>query len=116
MAQMKPPKTPTSSKGATSAMSRDCVNMCHVHAAVAKAQTSKMPVLLTVPFRVIRLVASIAPPYWLPDRSRKVLSLKAGFEVFIRAMGLSVFQNRVGFHQFSMGRTATPGSILNLSG
>src|ERR1039457_3979083 len=93
MAQMNPPMTPTINHGATSAMSRDWVKRCQVQAAVAKAHTSRMPFLLTVPLRVMRSVASIAPPYPLLARSRNVLSLKAGLDVFIKGMEFSVFQS-----------------------
>ena len=62
MAVMKPPKTPSISSPDTSDGSWVCMKARQVYAAVAKAQISRMPVRLTVPFRVIRLAASIAPP------------------------------------------------------
>ena len=42
------------------------MNEFHVHAAVAIAHSSRMPVLFTVPLKVIRAAASTRlPPYWL---------------------------------------------------
>src|SRR5665213_2060755 len=95
MAQMNPPNNPTIISPDTEPKSRDCRNRCHVHAAVAKAHTSRMPVLFTVPFSVIRLVASIAPPYCAPGRLRNVFSLSAGFDVFINAIAYSPWCNYV---------------------
>src|SRR5208337_3961160 len=89
MAQMNPPIKPPSISGATSARLRDWRKRCHVHQAVAIAQSSRTPVLFTVPLRVIRLVKSVTPPYWLPERSRNVLSLNAGLDVFISAIDSS---------------------------
>ena len=77
--------------GPTVLMSRVCRNEFHVHAAVATAQSSRMPVLLTVPLRVIRAAASTRlPPYWLWAKSLKVFFPSAGFDVFISAMDVSV--------------------------
>src|SRR6516164_7495077 len=99
MAQMKPPKTPRRRSPATSAGSRETVNRYQVYAAVANAQTSRMPVLFTVPLRVMRLAASIAVPNPPPDRLRNVLSPNAGFEVLKIAITVSPPPSeRVGFH------------------
>src|ERR1035441_3185350 len=53
------------------------------------AQTSRIPVLLTVPLSVMRLAASIAPPYWLSERPLKVLLPSAGLEVLNNAIAFS---------------------------
>src|ERR1035438_5257699 len=89
MAQMNPPSSPPSISGATAAISRVCRNWCQVQPAVAIAQTSRMPVLFTVPLSVIRLAASIAPPYWLSERPLKVLLPSAGLEVLNNAIAFS---------------------------
>ena len=67
-----------------------CMNEFHVHAAVATAHSSRMPVLLTVPLSVMRAQASIRlPPYWLRAKSLKVFWPRAGFEVFISAIEIT---------------------------
>src|ERR1017187_8417071 len=91
MAQMNPPIKPPNISGATSAISRDRRKRCHVHQAVAIAQSSRTPVLFTVPLSVIRLVRSVTPPYWLPERSRNVFSPNAGLDVFISAIVFSPY-------------------------
>ena len=63
------------------------MNWFHVHAAVATAHSSRMPVLFTVPLSVIRAAASTRlPPYWLRAASLKVFWPSAGFEVLNNAM------------------------------
>ncbi len=93
-AQINPPNIPISIRGITSAISRDCMNRCHVQAAEAMAQMSRTPVLFTVPLRVMRSAASIRLPDGLAARSRKVWSPSAGLDVFISAMILSIREIR----------------------
>src|ERR1700722_872984 len=88
MAVMKPPKTPSISRPDTVEGSWVSMNSRHVYAAVAKAQMSRMPVRLTVPFRVIRFAASMAPPK--RAASWNVLEPKAGLEVLNRGIKCSL--------------------------
>ena len=91
MATMKPPKSPIISSGATVAKSCVCKNEFHVQAAVAMQHSSRMPVLLIAPLRVMRAEASIRlPPYWLRATSLNVFWPRAGFEVLKSAMNFSV--------------------------
>src|ERR1035438_6750280 len=87
-AKINPPNKPTSISGATAAMLRAGKNWLQVQAAVTSEQRSRTPVLFTVPESVMRSAAStrppIPPPYWTPGRLRKVLSLRAGLDVFIK--------------------------------
>src|SRR6516164_3658337 len=95
IATMNPPSAPTRSSGETAPKSRSTRNRYQVQAAVAKAQISRIPVLFTVPLRVMREVTSMVPPYWLPTTPRKVFSPRAGFEVFIRGIEqTSIVQGR----------------------
>src|SRR3954463_6086940 len=87
MAQMKPPKTPRITQPPMAAGLPEARYWNQVQAAEANVRMRRMPVLLTVPLRVMRAVASIRlPPYPLPGTLRKVFSPRAGFEVFIKAM------------------------------
>ena len=86
MAQMNPPISPSIISGATADMSCSGRNKCHVQAAVAMAQMSRMPVLFTVPLSVIRSAASIRPPYCASEILLKVFAPSAGLDVFISAI------------------------------
>src|SRR5579862_3696527 len=86
MATMNPPNNPIKTIGPAALKSRVCRNELQVHAAVAMAHTSRMPVLFTVPFTVMRAAASIVPPFRLPGMLRKVFGPRAGLEVFVRGM------------------------------
>src|SRR5512146_2856635 len=70
-----PPIAPTTARPA--AVSGERVSRFHDHAAVAIAHSRRMPVLLTVPERV--MVSPRATP-----SPRKAVLLRAGFEVLIR--------------------------------
>src|SRR5579863_5231120 len=86
-AKTNPPSEPTNMAGPTKVMSCVLMNWVQVHAAVAIAQSSRMPVLLTVPSSVMRDEASTRlPPYALCAKSLKVFWPRAGLEVFIKAM------------------------------
>src|ERR1700733_781391 len=74
MAKMRPPTTPTSASGATVAGEGEFKKRCHVQAAVAMAQISSKPVLLTVPCSVM---ASPKATPWL----RNACSFSAGLAV-----------------------------------
>ncbi len=88
MATMNPPNAPTSTAGPAKLRSCVCMKEFHVHAAVATAHSSRMPVLLTVPLSDMRAEASTRfPPYWLCAKLLKVFWLSAGFEVLNNAMG-----------------------------
>ena len=68
------------------------MNEFQVQAAVATAQSSRMPVLLMVPLRVMRDEASMRlPPVWLRAKSLKVFWPSAGFEVLIRGIEITPF-------------------------
>src|SRR5437660_6947037 len=81
-AAISPPIKPGSSS--PMARSGEVVATFHDQAAVAIAHISSKPVLLTVPLRV--MVSPNATPSPL-----KVLSFNAGFEVFMSAILLSLF-------------------------
>src|SRR5215472_1849658 len=89
MAQMKPPIAPTIRRPATEATSPEVMKRDQVHAALATASTSRIPVLFTVPLRVIRAAASTYDGY-PPPTLRNVFSPRAGFEVFIRGIEISI--------------------------
>src|SRR5579863_2445208 len=92
--KMRPPNRPIVKAGPAKLMSRVCINEFHVQDAVSTAQSSKMPVLLMVPFRVMRCAASMRlPPYWLPWKSLKVFFPRAGFDVFISGIAISPSPN-----------------------
>src|ERR1017187_2449317 len=85
MAQRNPPMLPASRYGVMSAIWCDCANRRQVQAAVATAQSSRMPVLLTVPLSVMEPAFASSPDRG-PAKSRKVFSLNAGLAVLISAM------------------------------
>ncbi len=116
MATINPPSAPTSSRGATSAKSRATRKRYQVQAAVAKAQISRIPVLFTVPLRVMRVVTSIDPPYWLSDTPRNVLSPRAGFEVFIRGIEQILHRAGCALLHASSWDACTPIPILDVQG
>src|ERR1039458_8804880 len=79
------------------------------------AQTSRMPVLLTVPFSVMRPARSVMPPYPEPEMLRNVFSLSAGLDVFISAIGFSPYCRSGLWPRRGMVReTSIPVSILIL--
>src|SRR5947209_20360075 len=94
MAAISPPIAPGSRS--PTARSGEVVARFHDQAAVAMAQTSSSPVLLTVPLRV--MVSPNAMPSPL-----NVLSFNAGFEVFMSAILLSSLAKK------PQRRTCTPG-------
>src|SRR5579863_3711967 len=86
-AKTNPPSAPTKMAGPTKVISCVLRNRVQVHAAVATAQSSRMPVLLTVPSSVMRDEASTRfPPYALCANSLKVFWPRAGLDVFIKAI------------------------------
>src|SRR5208337_426145 len=88
MATTNPPSAPSITAGPATVRSCVCMNWFHVHAAVAIAHSSRMPVLFTVPLSVMRAEASTRlPPYWLCAKLENVFWPSAGFEVLINAMG-----------------------------
>ena len=74
------------------------MKLFQVHAAEASAHSSRIPVLFTVPFMVMRAEASINPPYWPPywplENCLNVSWPRAGFEVFIRGIADSSMSPR----------------------
>src|SRR5947207_15391070 len=79
MATMNPPIAPIAVRGSTVSAVGAWVNRFHVQAAVATAQTTRIPVLFTVPDRVI-CSPMPTPSAW------KLLRFNAGFEVLISAI------------------------------
>src|ERR1017187_7257655 len=89
MATMKPPMRPPIITPLTAEASpADCRKRRQVQAAVAIEQSSRMPVLFTVPLRVMRPAAAASPNWPAWARSVKVLSPRAGFEVLISAINI----------------------------
>src|SRR6202041_2588100 len=79
IATTNPPTSPIPISGNTASEVRAWKNRLQLHAAVATTQISRTPVLLTVPVNVIASPDS-------PLTTRKLLTFKAGFEVFIKAI------------------------------
>src|ERR1700722_4658755 len=91
-AKMRPPTRPIMIARPATLGSCACMNEFHVHAAVAMAQRSRMPVLLMVPLRDMRAEASMRlPPVWLRAKSLKVFWPSAGLEVLIRGIEVTPF-------------------------
>jgi hypothetical protein len=71
-------------------MSRVCMNEFHVHAAVATAHSSRMPVLLMVPLkRHARAASTRLPPYWLLLKVAEGVLPRAGFAVLNSAIEIA---------------------------
>src|SRR4051794_16199970 len=77
IATTNPPSAPTTASGITASGVRECRNMFHVHADVASASSSRIPVLFTVPLTVIASCPIATPSF------RKAVSLNVGLEVRI---------------------------------
>src|ERR1700751_3570779 len=73
-----------------------------------------MPVRLTVPFKVIRLAASIAPAWFAA--SWNALLPNAGLDVLNSAIRVSPLQCESDFLNISKGEIATSIAILNPTG
>src|SRR3954451_5066368 len=89
------------------------MNRCHVQAALATVHKSRIPVLFTVPLKVMREAASMRDAERVPATSRNVFSPKAGFEVFIKGIVLlSTTQTPTALNRFAV-RLRIISSILD---
>src|SRR5258708_40076824 len=82
-ATMNPPMPPTAVNGSTVSGAGECRNWFQLQAAVAMVQSSRMPVLLTVPDNVM---VSALPA---PSSTWKLWAFNAGFEVLTSAIEFS---------------------------
>src|ERR1035441_760456 len=78
-AKINPPSAPIPTSGNTVSEERAWKNRLQLQAAVATTQISRIPVLLTVPVKVMASPDTARSP-------RKLSTFKAGFEVFMRAI------------------------------